>query len=53
LARSLTDTFSGIRPVDLPGFWIAEIIGAVAALLLFTWLLQPGTSSTLSSEAKL
>jgi len=51
LARSLTDTFSGIRPVDLPGFWIAEIAGAVTALLLFTWLLQPGVSSTLSSEA--
>ncbi|OWO93321.1 aquaporin family protein [Rhizobium esperanzae] len=53
LARSLTDTFSGIRPIDLFGFWLAEISGAVAALLLFTWLLQPGTSSTLSSEAKL
>ena len=53
LARSLTNTFSGIRPVDLPGFWIAEITGAVAALFLFTWLLQPGASSTLSSEAKL
>ncbi|SCW91073.1 Glycerol uptake facilitator (Major Intrinsic Protein Family) [Rhizobium mongolense subsp. loessense] len=52
-ARSLTDTFSGIRPVDLPGFWVAEIAGAVAALFLFTWLLQPGASSTLSSEAKL
>ncbi len=33
-ARSLTDTFSGIRPVDLPGFWVAEIAGAVAALFL-------------------
>jgi glycerol uptake facilitator-like aquaporin len=53
LARSLTNTFSGIRPVDLPGFWIAEIVGAVAALVLFTWLLQPNTSSTVSSEAKL
>ncbi|OCJ08633.1 MIP family channel protein [Rhizobium sp. AC27/96] len=53
LARSLTNTFSGIRPVDLPGFWIAEIAGAVAALFLFTWLLQPGASSTVSSEAKL
>lgn len=53
LARSLTDTFSGIRPVDLPGFWIAEITGAVASLFLFTWLLQPGASSTLSSKAKL
>ncbi|MDO3431381.1 MIP/aquaporin family protein [Rhizobium sp. CBN3] len=53
LARSLTDTFSGIRPIDLPGFWMAEIIGAVAALSLFTWLLAPGASSTVSSEAKL
>ncbi|MBX4957199.1 aquaporin [Rhizobium lentis] len=53
LARSLTNTFSGLRPIDLPGFWIAEVAGAVAALLLFTWLLQPGASSTLSSEAKL
>ncbi|WP_064691966.1 MIP/aquaporin family protein [Rhizobium aegyptiacum] len=53
-ARSLTDTFSGIRPLDLPGFWLAEIVGAVAALLLFNWLLQTAeTSSTLSSEAKL
>ncbi|AJD42160.1 aquaporin family protein [Rhizobium sp. SEMIA 4085] len=52
-ARSLTDTFSGIRPVDLPGFWVAEIAGAVAALFLFTWLLHPGASSTLSPEAKL
>ncbi|EJT05229.1 MIP/aquaporin family protein [Rhizobium sp. CCGE 510] len=54
LARSLTDTFSGIRPADLPGFWLAEIAGALVALILFTWLLQPAeTSSTLSSKAKL
>lgn len=49
LARSLTNTFSGIRPIDLPGFWVAEIAGAVLALTLLTWLLQPSTSS----EAKL
>jgi glycerol uptake facilitator-like aquaporin len=41
LARSLTDTFSGIRPADLPGFILAELAGSVAALVLFTWLLQP------------
>jgi glycerol uptake facilitator-like aquaporin len=52
LARSLTDTFSGIRPVDLPGFWIAEITGAITALILFTWLLQPNAAATLPSEAK-
>ena len=38
IARSLTNTFSGIRPVDVPGFIIAQFAGAVAALLLFRWL---------------
>jgi glycerol uptake facilitator-like aquaporin len=38
LARSVTDTFSGIRPVDVPGFAVAQFIGAAAATLLFRWL---------------
>ena len=38
LARSLTDTFTGIRLVDVPGFVAAQIIGAFAATLLFRWL---------------
>ena len=41
IARSMTNTFSGIRPMDLPGFIAAELCGAVAALLLMTWLLRP------------
>ena len=41
IARSLTDTFSGIRPVDLPGFIIAEFAGALAGLALCAWLLKP------------
>jgi glycerol uptake facilitator-like aquaporin len=40
IARSLTNTFSGIRPVDLPGFIAAELIGAVVGMLLMTWLLR-------------
>jgi glycerol uptake facilitator-like aquaporin len=40
LARSLTDTFAGIRPVDLPGFMIAETVGALAALLLSRWMFR-------------
>jgi glycerol uptake facilitator-like aquaporin len=32
LARSLTDTFSGIRPIDAPAFIGAQLIGAIAAL---------------------
>lgn len=38
LARALTDTFTGIRPVDVPGFIIAQLAGAGAATLLFRWL---------------
>jgi glycerol uptake facilitator-like aquaporin len=38
IARSLTDTFSGIRPVDVPGFLVAQFAGAIAATVLFRWL---------------
>ncbi len=34
IARSLTDTFSGIRPVDAPGFIAAQVSGALLALLV-------------------
>ena len=40
IARSLTDTFSGIRPLDLPAFIVAELAGAVLALVLMSWLLR-------------
>ena len=38
LARSFTDTFSGIRPSDAPGFVAAQLAGAAAATALFRWL---------------
>lgn len=38
IARSFTDTFSGIRPLDLPGFILAEFAGAVLAAVLCRWL---------------
>src|SRR3954464_2230014 len=40
IARSLSDTFSGIRPVDVPGFIVAELAGAVVGLALMSWLLR-------------
>ena len=40
LARSLTDTFAGIRPLDLPGFVVAQMVGALVALTLMSWLLK-------------
>ena len=41
LARAFTDTFAGIRPVDVPMFVVAQIVGAVAATWLFAWLSPP------------
>ena len=38
LARALSDTFAGIRPADVPGFVVAQFLGAMAATLLFRWL---------------
>ena len=40
IARSLTNTFSGIRPADLPAFIAAELCGAIAALVVMSWLLR-------------
>jgi glycerol uptake facilitator-like aquaporin len=38
IARSLTNTFTGIRPADAPGFIVMQILGALAATALFRWL---------------
>lgn len=40
LGRAWTDTFSGIRPVDLPGFWVAQLVGSALAVVVFGWLLK-------------
>jgi glycerol uptake facilitator-like aquaporin len=38
LARAASNSFAGIRPIDTPGFILAQLAGAAAATLLFTWL---------------
>ena len=40
IARSLTNTFSGIRPIDLPGFIGAQLLGAICAMGFVAWLLR-------------
>jgi glycerol uptake facilitator-like aquaporin len=45
IARSLTDTFTGIRPADVPMFIVAEIAGAMVALVFLNWLLAPQKAS--------
>jgi glycerol uptake facilitator-like aquaporin len=54
IARSMTNTFSGIRPADLPGFIAAEFCGALAALMLMSWLLRAkGEAASTIKEAQL
>lgn len=38
IARAASDTFAGIRPVDVPGFVVAQLLGAAAATATFRWL---------------
>src|SRR5215218_2901729 len=39
IARSLSDTFTGIAPSNVFGFVVAQLLGAVAATVLFQWLI--------------
>jgi glycerol uptake facilitator-like aquaporin len=45
LARSFTNTFAGIRPTDAPAFIAAQLLGAIAATMLFHWL-SPAMTQT-------
>jgi len=38
IARSLSDTFAGIRPADVPPFIVAQLLGALGATALFAYL---------------
>jgi glycerol uptake facilitator-like aquaporin len=40
IARSLSDTFAGIRPLDAPGFIAAQLLGAMLALLVARTLFE-------------
>ena len=40
IARSLTNTFSGINPTNLPGFIIAQVTGALLAWVCISWLIE-------------
>ena len=55
VARAFTDTFSGIRPLDAPAFILFELLGAVAATLVFRWLWAEnrGTAPAPDTEAPL
>jgi glycerol uptake facilitator-like aquaporin len=40
LARTATDSFAGIRPIDALGFVVAQLVGAGVAAAVFGWLLR-------------
>jgi glycerol uptake facilitator-like aquaporin len=46
LARSATDTFAGIRPDDVPGFIVAQLLGAGVALAASRWFLVERSAPT-------
>ncbi|MDX2052546.1 MAG: MIP/aquaporin family protein [Polyangiaceae bacterium] len=52
LARSFTNTFSGIRPSDAPGFILAQLVGAATASAFFGWLLPKEAHSTPATAPK-
>ena len=45
LARSVTDTFTGIRPADVPGFVAGQALGTSAFLLLARWVIPTQDSA--------
>ncbi len=51
LARAASDTFAGIRPVDAPGFIVAQLAAAIVATLCFRWLAPAQVSSAIKAKA--
>lgn len=50
LARTMSNTFTGIRPADVAGFVVAQITGASCAAVVFDWLFQPAGKFDLSAK---
>ncbi|MEJ1159742.1 MIP/aquaporin family protein [Prosthecomicrobium sp. N25] len=54
IARSISNTFAGIRPVDVPAFIVAQLAGASIAIFLLQWLLnspsQTGSAASPEQE---
>lgn len=51
IARAMTNTFSGIRPMDLPGFILAELAGALLGMLFVRWLVRDGGAHAMCGAA--
>ena len=52
VARAATNSFAGIRPMDAPGFVLAQVLGGAAAAVLFRWLLSAPTLAPMSAATR-
>ena len=52
LARALTDSFSGIRPADVPAFLVAQLAGAALATGFFHWLSRGDAEQPAAAPAR-
>jgi glycerol uptake facilitator-like aquaporin len=50
IARAFSDTFAGIRPVDVGGFLVAQAVGASLGAWVFSWLVPIHGSPALSTD---
>ena len=50
MARAMTGTFAGIRPLDVPAFITAQVLGALSAILLFRWLAPASPTRVQAAE---
>jgi arsenate reductase len=50
VARTLSDTFTGIAPTSVPGFVAAQLAGALAAVGLVAWLTRASSGAPARSR---
>lgn len=53
ISRAFSDTFAGIRPLDVPPFIVAELIGAFIAMLIASWLLTDSDDAALAQRKEM
>lgn len=46
IARAFSNTFAGIRPTDVPAFIVAEVLGALVAMVIVGWMLTGRNTPT-------
>jgi glycerol uptake facilitator-like aquaporin len=46
IARCFSDTFAGIRPLDVPWFVLAQFLGGIAATVSFRWILPRSAAAS-------